>query len=95
MCTIARKNKLYKALAHGTRRRIIGLLRESPGLTSGQLAMNFEMSRIAVLGHIKVLESAEILSSKQKGRIRSWYYNPEPIQTIHGHWIEEYAVVPG
>ena len=93
MCTGARKNKLYKALAHPVRRQIIKLLRKSPGLTSGQLALNFDMSRIAVLGHIRVLQYAEIIVCNQEGRIRTWFYNPVPIQAIHDHWIEDYAVV--
>jgi len=95
MCTTAQKNKLYKALAHTTRRQIIRMLRESPGLTSSQLALNFEMSRIAVLGHINALESAEIIVREQVGRKRTWYYNPVPIQRIHSYWIEDYAVELG
>jgi len=91
MCTNTQKNKMYKALAHSTRREIIRLLRASPGLSNGQLATNFDISRVAVLGHIRVLESAGIIDFQQKGRIRQWCYNHVAVQSVHAQWVEEYT----
>jgi len=92
MCTDAEKDQIYKALGNVTRREIMKYLRETPGLTSGQISENFEMSRIAVLGHIKVLTSAGLIIYKTRNRRRVLYFNPLPVQMVNACWVEDYPL---
>ena len=92
MCTDAEKDQIYKALAHVTRREIMKYLQETPGLTSGQIAKNFEMTRIAVLGHINVLISADLIFCETRNRRRLMYFNPVPVQMVNACWVEDYPL---
>ena len=63
---------IWTALADAKRRQIISLLAEKPR-TTGELCDHFEVSRFAVMKHLKTLEQAGLLESKRDGRHR-WYY---------------------
>ena len=78
---------VFHALAHQTRRRILDLVRDKPGQTVGALAKGFDVSRIAIMNHMKVLEEAGLLISQKDGRSRRLYLNAMPIQAIHERWI--------
>ena len=56
----------YRALGDPTRREILRLLREGE-LPAGELAAQFEMSWPSVSRHLKVLEGAELVSSRRQG----------------------------
>jgi ArsR family transcriptional regulator len=56
----------YRALGDPTRREILRLLREGD-LPAGELAGQFEMSWPSVSRHLKVLESAGLVSSQRRG----------------------------
>jgi ArsR family transcriptional regulator, arsenate/arsenite/antimonite-responsive transcriptional repressor len=56
----------YRALGDPTRREILRLLREGD-LVAGDLAANFEISWPSVSRHLKVLESAGLVSSTRRG----------------------------
>ena len=55
------------------------------------LSSHFEMSRIAVMKHIKVLESCGLLLSTKDGRTRSLFFNPVPIQQVYDRWTDQYS----
>lgn len=82
---------LLAALAHGGRRRMLDLLMASPGMSVKALASHFEMSRIAVLKHLKVLGEVELVLSKKEGRVRHLFFNPVPIQLLHDRWTTQYS----
>ncbi|MEM9055808.1 MAG: helix-turn-helix transcriptional regulator [Pseudomonadota bacterium] len=82
---------VFHALAHQTRRRILDLVRDTPGQGVGELAKAFDVSRIAIMNHIKVLEEAGLLVSQKDGRTRRLYLNAMPIQAIHERWIDTYS----
>ena len=82
---------LFAALAHASRRRILDLLMESPGMTVGALASHFDTSRIAVIKHLRVLEAVELVLSKREGRTRRLFFNPVPIQAIYDRWTDRYS----
>jgi predicted transcriptional regulator len=84
-------DKLLSALAHKGRRRMIDLLMAAPGMSVGALASHFQMSRIAALNHLKVLELAELLLSKKVGRTRYLFFNPIPIQLLHDRWTTQFS----
>lgn len=82
---------VFHALASEHRRRILDLLKQRPGMAVGELACEFDVTRIAVMNHIAVLERAGLLISEQDGRARRLYLNAAPIQMIHDRWITEYS----
>lgn len=84
-------DQVFQALAHETRRTILDLLREQPGLTVGKLAAKFDVSRIAVMNHLAVLENAGLVVSEKDGRSRRLYLNVMPIQLIHDRWTDDYS----
>ncbi len=86
-------DSVFHALAHHTRRRILDLLRDRPGQGVGELAKAFDVSRIAIMNHLKVLEEAGLLISQKDGRIRRLYLNAMPIQAIHERWIDTFSEV--
>jgi hypothetical protein len=47
---------VFHAMAHETRRRIMDVLKARPGIGVGELASGFDVTRIAVMNHIAVLE---------------------------------------
>jgi len=84
---------VFQALAHESRRRVLDLVKESPGISVGALASEFDVSRIAVMKHLAVLEQAGLLISEKDGRTRRLYFNAVPIQMIHDRWTTEYSAL--
>ena len=82
---------LFQALANENRRRMLDLVRESPGIGVGALASGFDVSRIAVMKHLAVLEEANLIISEKEGRTRRLYFNGAPIKMIHERWTTEYS----
>lgn len=82
---------VFHALAHETRRAILDRLRARPGQGVGELAGSFDVTRIAVMNHLKVLTDAGLITSKKDGRTRRLYLNAMPIQEIHDRWIDSYT----
>ena len=82
---------VFQALGNNTRRRMLDIVKETPGIGVGALATDFEVSRIAVMKHLAVLESANLIVSEKDGRTRRLYFNAAPIQMIHDRWTTEYS----
>lgn len=59
--------KVFEALSSTPRRLILSYLSET-SLTSGEIAERFEMSRPALTKHLKLLESAGLVSSEKRGQ---------------------------
>ena len=60
---------IWTALADSKRRQIINLLEEKPR-TTNELSKFFDVSRFAVMKHLKVLEQANLIKVKREGRKR-------------------------
>ena len=84
-------DSVFHALAHTARRMMLDHIRATPGLTVGELAKNFDVSRIAVMNHLAVLEKADLIVSEKDGRARRLYLNAMPIQDIHERWTDTYS----
>lgn len=82
---------VFQALAHTARRQMLDNIRATPGLSVGQLASKFDVSRIAVMNHLAVLEKANLVISEKDGRSRRLYLNAVPIQEIHERWTDTYS----
>lgn len=60
-------------------------------MTTGNLAELFpDLTRFAVMQHLKVLEEAELVHARREGRERYNFLNPVPIQRIHERWVRRY-----
>jgi len=84
-------DSVFAALAHETRRRILDLLRDRPGAVVGEIASEFDVSRIAVMKHLQVLEDAGLIISEKSGRVRRLYFNAAPIRMIYDRWTDEFS----
>ena len=82
---------VFKALADGSRRRLLDLLFEEDGQTLSGLCGHLQMSRQAVSKHLRILEQAGLVCCSWEGRRKLHYLNPVPIQEIAGRWIGKYA----
>jgi len=67
---------LWKALADPKRRRIIQLLNEKTRTTS-EICAYFNVSRFAIMRHLKVLEQAELIQTRREGRQRWNFLNED------------------
>lgn len=82
---------VFQALAHASRRRMLDIVRRTPGIAVGVLAAEFDVSRIAVMKHLAVLEEARLLVSEKTGRTRRLYFNAVPIRMIYDRWTDDYS----
>ena len=84
---------VFHALASGTRRQMLDIVSEQPGCNVSAVCRHFDVSRIAVMKHLAVLEKANLVISEKTGRSRTLYFNPVPIQMIHERWTTEYSAL--
>lgn len=91
MITYDNMSAVFHALAHESRRQILDILKATPGCPVGELARQFDVSRIAVMNHLSVLEKAGLVVSEKDGRSRRLYLNAAPIQMIQDRWMSDYS----
>ena len=91
MITNEGMDDVFQALAHQTRRTILDLVRDQPGQSVGELAKAFDVSRIAIMNHLAVLERAGLVISEKDGRSRRLYLNAAPIQLINDRWLNDFS----
>jgi DNA-binding transcriptional ArsR family regulator len=83
-------DKVFKALADPGRRRLLDQLYANNGQTLGELCGYLDMSRQAVTKHLKVLEGANLIAIRWRGREKLHFLNPVPILEIADRWIGKY-----
>jgi DNA-binding transcriptional ArsR family regulator len=84
-------DRVFKALGHSTRRRILDLLRDHPR-TTGDLCAQFpDLDRCTTMQHLGVLERAGLVVASRRGRERWNHLDVLPIKLIHDRWIGDYA----
>jgi DNA-binding transcriptional ArsR family regulator len=59
-------NKVFKALADPTRRRVLELLRQRP-MTAGELSDHFAVSKPTMSAHFAVLREADLIDATKQG----------------------------
>ncbi len=91
MFTESEMDRVFAALSHTSRRRMLDILRDKPGVTVGELAANFDVTRIAVMNHLNVLSDAGLVISKKDGRSRRLYLNAVPLQAIYERWTDTFS----
>lgn len=82
---------VFKALADPTRRELLDELFRTDGQTLGALTARFDMTRVAVAKHLRLLESAGLLTTRRRGREKLHYLNPVPIRLVHNRWVSKYT----
>ena len=81
---------MFKALADGSRRKLLDKLHKSDGQTLTELCENLDMTRQAVAKHLALLESANLVATVWRGREKLHYLNPVPLHEIYERWIGKY-----
>lgn len=84
-------SSVFEALGNETRRRILDVVKASPGCTVQHIADHFEMSKVGVLKHVRVLEESGLLITEKVGRERHCDVNTAPIQMIYDRWTTEFS----
>lgn len=82
---------VFRALSDPTRRALLDSLFEVDGQTLGELTAPYDMTRIAVAKHLRILEDAGLVVSRRQGRTKLHFLNPVPIRVIHDRWVSKYA----
>jgi DNA-binding transcriptional ArsR family regulator len=83
-------DKVFKALADPTRRKLLDRLFAENGQTLGALCERLAMSRQAVTKHLLLLEEANLIATVRRGREKLHYLNPVPINAIAERWIGKF-----
>jgi DNA-binding transcriptional ArsR family regulator len=83
-------DRVFKALADKSRRRLLDLLHAENGRTLGELCEHLDMSRQAVTKHLVLLEEANLVAVVWRGREKLHYLNPVPLHEIYERWIGKF-----
>ena len=78
---------VWRALFHPKRRQIIRLLQEKPR-TTGELSNFFDVTRFAVMKHLRVLEQADLIRVQREGRQRWNVLNLDRLQEAPADYLE-------
>jgi DNA-binding transcriptional ArsR family regulator len=81
---------VFKALADGSRRKLLDQLHKINGQTLGELCEHLDMTRQAVTKHLLLLEAANLVAVVWRGRQKLHYLNPVPIHEIAERWMSKY-----
>jgi uncharacterized protein YndB with AHSA1/START domain/biotin operon repressor len=82
---------VFKALADPTRRELLDELFRQDGQSLGALAARFDMTRVAVAKHLRLLQEAGLVTTRRRGREKLHYLNPVPIRLVHDRWVSKYT----
>ncbi|HTE66004.1 MAG TPA: metalloregulator ArsR/SmtB family transcription factor, partial [Candidatus Binatia bacterium] len=84
--------EVFRALADPNRRTLLDALRDRDGQALGELEAALpEMTRFGVMKHLRVLESAGLVTTRRDGRRKLHFLNPVPIRLLADRWISRYA----
>jgi DNA-binding transcriptional ArsR family regulator len=83
-------DRVFKALADPSRRRLLDLLYEDNGRTLTELCEHLDMARQSVTQHLRKLEEANLVVTVWRGREKLHYLNPVPLQELYERWIKKF-----
>jgi uncharacterized protein YndB with AHSA1/START domain/DNA-binding transcriptional ArsR family regulator len=86
-----RMDAVFKALADPTRRGLLDELFTRDGQTLSALEERLPMTRFGVMKHLRVLEEANLVVTRKRGREKLHFLNPVPIRLVHDRWVSKYA----
>lgn len=83
-------DRVFKALADPTRRKLLDRLHERNGQTLGELCENLSMTRQSATQHLGLLEDANLVSTVRRGREKLHFINPVPIHEVYERWVRKF-----
>jgi len=86
---VAGLGNVLKAIADPTRRRILNLLAEQD-LPVSRIADQFSISRWAIMKHLRVLRSANLIFVRRSGQQRIQCLNAKPLMGAQA-WISRFS----
>lgn len=81
-------SRTFAALADPTRRSILARLADGEA-TVNELAEPYELSLPAISKHLKVLQTAGLISKRREAQTRPCTLNPAPLQDAEA-WLQQY-----
>ena len=81
-------SRIFFALAHPIRRKIISILTDGDASVS-KLAEPFDISLVAISKHLKILERAGLISRSKDKQLRLSHLQGHPLKEAF-RWIEDY-----
>jgi uncharacterized protein YndB with AHSA1/START domain/DNA-binding transcriptional ArsR family regulator len=84
-------DEVFKALADPSRRLLLDRLFERDGQSLLELQAHLPMGRFGVMKHLRILEAADLVTTRRVGRQKLHFLNPVPIRLVHDRWISRYA----
>ncbi|NYD55085.1 ArsR/SmtB family transcription factor [Microbacterium pseudoresistens] len=89
-------DRTVRALADPHRRILLDALRAQDGRALRELEPLLpELGRHAVLKHVRVLEDADLVTTRKVGRSRLVHLNPVPIVELARRWLDDYSAFAG
>ena len=82
------RRDVFQAIADPTRRAIINMIAEQP-LNLNAVAEHFDVSRPAILKHIKILTECGLITIKQHGRHRYCEAKLDKLNEV-SDWVKQY-----
>jgi DNA-binding transcriptional ArsR family regulator len=79
---------VFAALADPTRREVVRLLAQRPGLTASALAGELPVSRQAIAKHLAQLREAGLAEAEHAGRETRYRLTPEPLSGAMAWMVE-------
>jgi DNA-binding transcriptional ArsR family regulator len=84
-------DEVFKALADPTRRSLLDQLFKRDGQSLTDLERRLPMTRFGVMKHLRVLQEANLVVTRKRGRERLHFLNPVPIRQVYERWVSKYA----
>lgn len=82
--------RVFKAMADPTRRKILELLKDGPK-TAGEIAQAFTHAQPTVSRHLTVLKAADLVVDQRKGTFIVYYLNTTILQEWLAHLLEHFG----
>jgi DNA-binding transcriptional ArsR family regulator len=75
-------NAVFRALAEPSRRRVLELIDQHPGITVQELVEHLPVSRFAIMKHLNVLEASWLVRRERDGLVKRLYVDPGPLERL-------------
>lgn len=84
------EEKVFKALADGSRRKLLDALYRKNGQTLGELCSHLDMARQSATQHLEILAEANLVTSVRRGREKLHFINPVPLHEVYERWVRKF-----
>jgi len=80
-------DEIFRALADPTRRKLLLLIENQPGLSTADLANQTRgMTRWGVMKHLQILDSAGLIQTMPEGRRTRHFHEPHALDPLR-RWL--------